>query len=109
MFDKDPLDPAAADSGWRRTSPQKSLAEVHGDRTTTSAMSPFVKSTTDQDSFSNNVVKGGFLFPLAVEQPAGWSMGLMTKADLFRDVRINLGVTDRADDLDPFVGLAWRF
>ena len=135
MIDKAPLDSAAG--GWRRASPQKSLSEVHGDGTTVSAMSPFVKIPTDQASFADNVVKGGFIFPLAVGLPAGWSMGVMTEVDLFREVGtgpgarragtvvlgltygltdnlqldagINIGVTGPADDLDPFVGLAWRF
>ena len=82
--------------------------QVHGDGTTASAMSFFVKISTGQDSSANNVVKGGLIFPPAAGLPAGWSMGDLTEADLFRDAGVNLGVTGPAGDPDPFVGLAWR-
>ncbi len=138
--------------------------------TTALAMMPFVKFPTNQDGLGNNAVEGGVIFPLAVELPAGWGMGVMTEVDILRDdtgtgfhassinsitfahdivgklggyveffsevsteagarwvgtvdlgltygltdnlqldAGINIGVTDSADDLNPFVGLAWRF
>lgn len=134
------------------------------------AMMPFVKFPTNQDGLGNNSVEGGVIFPLAVELPAGWGMGVMTEVDFLRDdagaghhvsfinsitlahdicgklggyveffsevstetgarwvgtvdlgltygltdnlqldTGINIGVTDSADDLNPFIGLAWRF
>lgn len=42
------------------------------------AVMPFVKLPTNQDDLGNDAVEGGVIFPLAVELPGGWGMGLMT-------------------------------
>jgi hypothetical protein len=133
------------------------------------AVMPFVKLPTNQDELGNNSVEGGVIFPLAVELPAGFGMGLMTEFDFNRDsgdgyhtefvntitfshdivgklggyveffsavsteqgadwvgtvdlgltygltediqldAGVNVGVTDSADDVNPFLGLTWRF
>jgi hypothetical protein len=134
------------------------------------AMMPFMKFPSNQDSLGNNAVEGGIIFPLAVELPHGWGMGLMTEVDFLRndanrgyhtsfintvtfshdiagklggyveffsevsterglpwigtadlgltyaltddiqlDAGINIGVTKSADDINPFIGLSWRF
>ena len=135
------------------------------------AMMPFVKLPSNQDSLGNDAVEGGVIFPMAVELPAGWSMGLMTEVDFLRgepgdgryhasfvnsitfahdiwgklggyveffsevsaergsrwigtvdlgltyaltddiqlDAGVNIGATKSADDINPFVGLSWRF
>ena len=46
---------------------------------------PFVKLPTSQDKLGNNRVEGGLIFPLAVELPRGFGMGLMTELDVNRD------------------------
>jgi hypothetical protein len=53
--------------------------------TTALALMPFVKFPTSQDQLGNNSVEGGLIVPLAVELPAGWSVGLMTEFDFLRD------------------------
>lgn len=134
------------------------------------AVMPFVKLPLNQDNLGNHAVEGGVIFPLSVELPAGWSLGLMTEADLlcndanrsycvhfvnsitfghnlagkldgyiefFSDVStkrrscwvgtvdvgltygitsnvqldagVNIGVTKSAEDVNPFLGLSWRF
>jgi len=134
------------------------------------AVMPYVKLPTNQDHLGNNSVEGGIIFPLAVELPYGWGMGLMTQYDLNRDsagnghhaefvnsitfshdivsklggyveffsavsseahspwvgtcdvgftygltrdiqldAGINVGVTRSADDLNPFLGISFRF
>jgi hypothetical protein len=134
------------------------------------AMMPFMKFPSNQGGLGNNAVEGGVIFPLAVELPHGWGMGLMTEFDFLRneadsgyhtafvntitlghdicgklggyveffsevstergarwvgtldlgltygltdniqlDAGINIGVTKSADDLNPFIGLSWRF
>ncbi len=52
---------------------------------TAMAAMPFVKFPTSQDEIGNNSVEGGLILPLAVELPAGWSMGVMTEFDLNRN------------------------
>jgi len=140
-----------------------------GGRTALAVM-PYLKLPTNQDHLGNNAVEGGIIFPLAVELPYGWGMGLMTQYDLNRDsagsghhaefinsitfshdmVRqlagyveffstvsreanapwvgtfdvgftygltkdiqldagINLGVTRSAEDLNPFLGISFRY
>jgi hypothetical protein len=138
---------------------------------TAMAMMPFVKFPSNQDGLGNNAVEGGVIFPLAVQLPAGWGMGLMTEIDFLRndpndggyhssfinsvtfghniwgslggyvefysevstehdsrwigtvdlgltyaltkdlqlDAGVNIGVTDSANDLNPFLGLTWRY
>jgi hypothetical protein len=134
------------------------------------AMMPFIKVPSNQDGLGNNSIEGGVIFPLAVELPDGWGMGLMTEYDFLRndadpgyhtsfintitfghdiygalagyveffsevsterdspwvgtvdlgltyglsddiqlDGGVNIGVTKSADDVNPFVGLSWRF
>jgi hypothetical protein len=135
------------------------------------AMMPFVKFPSNQDALGNDAVEGGVIFPLAVELPRGWGMGLMTEVDFLRnepddrgyhasfinsitfshdicgklggyveffselstekdspwigtvdlgltyaltddiqlDTGVNIGVTDSADDINPFIGISWRF
>lgn len=46
---------------------------------------PFVKLPTNQDRIGNHSVEGGLIFPLAVDLPKGWSMGVMTETDFIRD------------------------
>jgi hypothetical protein len=53
--------------------------------TTAMAIMPFVKLPTNQHQLGNNSVEGGIIFPLAVELPQGWSMGVMTEIDFIRD------------------------
>ncbi len=53
--------------------------------TTALAAMPFVKLPTNQDQLGNNSVEGGIIFPLAVELPGGWGMGVMTELDAIRD------------------------
>lgn len=138
--------------------------------TTALALMPYLKFPTNQDNLGNTAVEGGLIIPLAVELPAGWSMGVMTQFDIKRDesassrhpefvntitfghdivgnlggymefysnvstesgskwvgtvdlgltyaiskniqldAGINIGVTRSADDLNPFIGLSWRF
>jgi hypothetical protein len=140
-----------------------------GGQTAFAAM-PFVKLPANQDELGNNSVEGGIIFPLAVELPRGFGMGLMTEFDFNRDddgdghhtefvntitfgrdligklggyveffslvnaennsdwvgtvdfgltygltenvqldAGVNLGVTKSADDVNPFLGLSWRF
>lgn len=45
------------------------------------AMMPFIKFPTNTDNLGNNAFEGGLIFPLAVELPNEWSMGLMTEFD----------------------------
>lgn len=49
------------------------------------AMMPFIKFPTNQDRLGNTAVEGGVIFPLAVELPFGFGMGLMTEFDFVRD------------------------
>ena len=49
------------------------------------ALMPYVKWPTNQDQLGNRSVEGGLIAPLAVDLPAGWSMGLMTQLDIVRD------------------------
>lgn len=46
---------------------------------------PYVKWPVNQNQLGNHSVEGGLILPLAVELPAGWSMGLMTQLDVMRD------------------------
>lgn len=138
--------------------------------TTALALMPFVKIPTAQDNLGNGAVEGGLIIPLAVELPAGWSMGLMAEFDINEDsdgsgyhiefvnsitfghdivgplggyvefvsiastepgsawnatfncgltyavsgnlqldAGVNIGLTRDADDVNPFVGVSWRF
>ena len=131
---------------------------------------PFVKVPTAQDNLGNGAFEGGIIFPLAVELPKGWGMGVMTEFDFAQDgdgtgyhpefvntitfghsiigdlagyveffslvstdrnsdwigtfdvgltyaisddiqldCGVNIGVTRSADDVNPFVGISWRF
>jgi hypothetical protein len=133
-----------------------------GGQTALAAM-PFLKVPTNEDDLGNHDVEGGIIFPMAVELPRGFGMGLMTEFDFGRhtefvntitvghdivgdlagyvelftavsterdtdwvgtvdmgltyaltenvqlDAGVNVGVTDSADDVNPFVGLSWRF
>lgn len=140
-----------------------------GGATALSAM-PFLKLPTNQDDLGNNAVEGGIIFPMAVELPHGWGMGVMTEfdfnedssgsgyhtefvntitfshdiigdlggyveffslvssesgsrwvgtfdlgltyaisEDIQLDAGVNIGVTDSADDVNPFLGLSWRY
>ena len=49
------------------------------------ALLPFIKYPTSQDHLGNSSVEGGLILPLAVELPAGFSLGLMTEFDCNRD------------------------
>ena len=49
------------------------------------AMMPFIKFPTNTDNLGNNAIEGGIFFPLAVELPGEWSMGLMTEFDFNED------------------------
>lgn len=134
------------------------------------AAMPFLKVPTSQDHLGNHGVEGGLVLPLAVQLPAGASLGLMTEVDLNRDENgdryhpefvnsitigrallgdlagyveffsqvstesnsswagsidlgltygltqniqldagVNIGITRSADDLNPFLGLSWRY
>lgn len=134
------------------------------------AMMPFAVFPTARDDLGVSGLEGGIIFPLAIELPAGWGMGLMTEVDFLRndtggsyhaafvntitvshgiagnlsgyveffsevstedgsrwigtadagltyqltediqlDGGINIGVTESADDVNPFLGLSWRF
>ncbi|MEO5802009.1 MAG: transporter, partial [Verrucomicrobiota bacterium] len=55
-----------------------------GGKTAFAAM-PFVKFPTAQDDLSNGAFEGGIIFPLAVELPREWGMGLMTEFDFNKD------------------------
>lgn len=46
---------------------------------------PFVKAPTNSHGLGNDSVEGGVIFPLAVELPGGWSVGLMTEFDFLRN------------------------
>jgi hypothetical protein len=46
---------------------------------------PFVKFPTHQDELGNQAVEGGVILPLAVELPAGWSMGVMAEFDFLEN------------------------
>jgi hypothetical protein len=49
-------------------------------------MMPFVKFPTNTGGLGNKQVEGGVIFPLAVELPYGWRMGVMTEVDfVFRE------------------------
>ncbi len=48
-------------------------------------MIPFAKWPTSQDRLGNGNVEGGIVFPLAVELPRGFGMGLMTEFTCNRD------------------------
>lgn len=43
---------------------------------------PFVKFPTNTEGLGNKQVEGGIIFPLAVELPYGWGMGVMTEVDI---------------------------
>ncbi len=134
------------------------------------AVMPFIKFPTAQDHLGNGAFEGGLILPLAVELPAGWSLGVMTEFDFNEDgsgdgyhaefintitvshalvgelsgyaeffssvsseddsdwigtvdlgltygltdyiqldAGVNIGVTRAADDINPFVGVSWRF
>ncbi|MCG8324970.1 MAG: transporter, partial [Thiotrichales bacterium] len=45
------------------------------------AIMPFVKLPTGADELSNDHLKGGVIFPLAAELPAGFGLGLMAEID----------------------------
>lgn len=138
--------------------------------TTACAIMPFLKFPTNHGDLGNNAVEGGVIFPMAIELPRGWSVGLQTEVDFLRndansgyhasflnsitfshgivgkldgyveffsevstargarwvgtvdlgltygltdniqlDAGINIGVTDSADDLNPFLGISWLF
>ncbi len=134
--------------------------------TTAFAVMPFVKFPTNTGGLGNKRVEGGIIFPLAVELPYGWGMGVMTEFDIvYRedggygpdfinsitfahdiignlagyveffsllsegdliitldagltyalteniqlDCGCNFGVTEAADDFNPFVGISMRF
>jgi len=136
-----------------------------GGRTAFAAM-PFAKFPTNTGGLGNKRVEGGIIFPLAVELPYGWGMGVMTEFDIvFRedggygpdfinsitfahdifgnlagyveffsqlsegdliitvdagltyaltediqlDCGCNFGVTEAAEDFNPFVGISMRF
>ncbi len=49
------------------------------------AAMPYVKFPTSQDGLGNHSVEGGLILPLAVQLPAGISVGLMTQFDAVRD------------------------
>ncbi len=49
------------------------------------AMMPYVKLPTHDDGLGNDAVEGGITFPLALELPAGWSLGAMTQVDVLRN------------------------
>lgn len=127
---------------------------------------PFVKFPTNTGGLGSKQVEGGVIFPLAVELPYGWGMGVMTEFDivyredggygpdfinsitfshdiignlagygeffsqlsegeliitldvgltyaLTEDIQLdcgcNFGVTEAAEDFNPFVGLSVRF
>lgn len=53
--------------------------------TTAFGLMPYVKWPVNQNQLGNHSVEGGLILPLAVELPAGWSMGLMTQLDVVRD------------------------
>lgn len=55
-----------------------------GGQTAFAAM-PFVKFPTAQDDLGNDSFEGGIIFPLAVELPRDWGMGLMTEFDFNKD------------------------
>lgn len=134
--------------------------------TTAFAIMPFVKWPTNTGDLGNKRVEGGVIFPLAVELPYGWGMGVMTEVDIaYRedggygpdfinsitfnhdivgnlagygeffsalsagelaitldagltyaltdniqlDVGCNFGVTETAEDFNPFVGVSVRY
>lgn len=139
--------------------------------TTALAAMPYVKIPTNQDHLGNSSVEGGLILPVAVELPAGFSLGLMSQLDfildgdgnghhpefvhtatigraivgdlsayleffsavsaergpspwvgtvdfgftyaltpnLQLDAGVNIGVTDSADDWNPFLGVSMRF
>jgi hypothetical protein len=130
------------------------------------AIMPLVKFPTNTGGLGNKQVEGGVIFPLAVELPYGWGMGVMTEFDIaYRedggygpdfvniitfshdivgnlagygeffsqlsegdliitldagltyaltedsqlDCGCNFGVTEAAEDFNPFVGISMRF
>jgi hypothetical protein len=134
--------------------------------TTAFGVMPFVKFPTNTGGLANKQVEGGVIFPLAVELPYGWGMGVMTEVDivsredggygpdfinsitfshdivgnlagyveffsqvseaelditldagltyaLTEDIQLdcgcNFGVTEAAEDFNPFVGISMRF
>ena len=50
------------------------------------AIMPFIKWPLPQSDLRNGKTEGGVIFPLAIELPAGWSVGLMTEFDFVSDV-----------------------
>jgi hypothetical protein len=46
---------------------------------------PFVKFPTGDDDLTNEHVEGGVIFPLAIELPADFSLGLMAEFDVVYD------------------------
>lgn len=53
---------------------------------TAGGIMPFMKLPTNQDELGNNSVEGGVIFPVAIELPLGFGMGVMTEVDWNRDV-----------------------
>ena len=49
------------------------------------AMMPFVKWPLPTSALRNGKTEGGVIFPLGVELPNGWGMGLMTELDFLSD------------------------
>jgi hypothetical protein len=52
---------------------------------TAMAVMPFVKIPTSQDNLGNDAVESGVIFPLAVELPKGFSLGIMSEFDMMRN------------------------
>ncbi|MFM2082916.1 MAG: hypothetical protein RL380_1607 [Verrucomicrobiota bacterium] len=63
---------------------KKNLWGNEGGRTAFAVM-PFMKFPTSEAGLGNAAVEGGLIFPLAVELPRGWGMGLMTELDWLQD------------------------
>lgn len=65
-----------------------------GDQTTAFAVMPFVLFPTSQDNLGGDDAEGGIIFPLGIELPRGWSLGLQLELDVVRNS------TDTDYDLD---------
>jgi hypothetical protein len=76
----------AGDSGFGELQTRLKINVWGNDGGTTAfAIMPFIKWPLSQSDARNGKTEGGIILPLAVELPAGWSMGLMAEVDFVRD------------------------
>lgn len=56
-----------------------------GDTKTAFAVMPFISFPTGRDDLGSDEVEGGIIFPLSVDLPRGWGLGLQLELDVVRN------------------------